>query len=453
MDSASEADVHPMNPAGDWTSGRVRGFILGAVAAGGVLFLAGTLVSAQREGGHSTASSALAQLNLLRENNLATWWSSMVLLLIALLCAAAWRADRRPAQEGGPVLRLGWLFLGGVFALLSLDEVGSLHERLADDPALAFGTPSADWVALLALPIAGVALLMVAFSLANLRRRPLPFALLILSVALFATVPLQEKLELSEKFAGQGRPVVEALLEEGSELTAGWLALCGLLLYLARAPGSAGARLPRAAIAGGALGLLVGMGICLLVVPAPTDESFGYASAWFPAAIGALVAPAAAHAARGVQWRYAALAVGALLASAFFASEARLWVDEQGATHPVVRWAVPAVVLLAVAVGSALTVRRLGAWWSVLALAAGNVLLAVALARGGTGSHLVDGIAMAALVLAAASPAEVRSARPLGADLRLSSARWSDWRSGGSSRRTRYGRSRTGRSSSCSSAA
>jgi hypothetical protein len=401
-----------MNRAGDWTRRRVRALVLAAVAAGGALFLAATLVSAEDDGGHSTASSALAQLNLLRENNLATWWSSMVLLAISLLCAAAWRADRRPAREGGPVLRLGWLFLVGVFALLSLDEVGSLHERIADDPALAIGSPSADWVALLTLPIAAVALLMVTFSLANLRRRPLPFALLILSVALFATVPLQEKLELSEKLAGEGRPVVEALLEEGSELAAGWLALCGLLLYLARTPGSAGGRLPPAAIAGAALGLLAGMGVCLLVVPAPTDESFGYASAWFPAAIGALVAPAAAQAARGVPWRYAALTAGALLASAFFGSEARVWIDEQGAAHPVVQWAAPAAVLLAVAAGSVLAARGRPARWSVVALVAGNVLLAVALARGGTGPHLVDGIAMVALVLAVASPAEVRERGP-----------------------------------------
>jgi hypothetical protein len=412
MTLASKSDVDLMHRADQWTSRRLRALVLAAVVAGGVVFLAATLVSAQEDGGHSTASSALAQLNLLRENNVATWWSSMVLLLIALLCAAAWRADQRPPREGGPVLRPGWLFLGGVFALLSLDEVGSLHERIADDPALAIGTVSADWVALLALPIGGVALLMAAFSLANVRRRPLPFALLILSVALFATVPLQEKLELSERFAGEGRPVAEALLEEGSELAAGWLALGGLLLYLARAPASAGARLPRTTIAGAALGLLVAMGVCLLAVPAPTDQSFGYASAWFPAAIGALVAPAAAQAARGAPWRYMALAAGALLASAFFGSEARLWVHEEGAAHPVVRWAVPAAVLLAVATGSALAARARPARWSLVALVAGNLLLADALARGGTGSHLIDGIAMAALVLAAVSPAEARERGP-----------------------------------------
>ena len=156
------------------------------------------------------------------------------------------------------MLPLGWLFLVGVFALLSLDEVGSLHERLSGDPALAVGTPSDDWVALLALPIAAVALVMVAFALANLARNPLPFALLILSVCLFASVPLQEELELSEKLAGEGRPVVEALLEEGSELTAGWLAVCALLLYLGRIPGYDGWHVRRSAVAAAGLGLLWG---------------------------------------------------------------------------------------------------------------------------------------------------------------------------------------------------
>jgi hypothetical protein len=386
----------------DWTRGRVRALVLATVAAGGAVLLAATLVSAHRGGGHSTASSVLAQLDLTRENNIATWWSSMVLLLIAMLCAVAWRADPRPREDGGPVLRLGWLFLVGVFTLLSLDEVGSLHERLSGDPALAVRTPSADWAALLAVPIAAVALLMVAFSLANLRRRPLPFALLIMSVGLFATVPLQEKVELAEKLAGEGRPVVQALLEEGSELTAGWFAVFGLLLYLARTPGSAGGRVPQAAIAGAALVLLAGMGVCLLAIPAPTDPSFGFASAWFPAAIAALVAPAAVEAARGVPWRYAALAIGVLPASAFFGSQARLWIHEQGATHPVVLWAVPAAVLLAVAVASLLTMRHHPSRRSVLALVAGNVMLAVALARGGTGSHILDGVAMVPFVLAAA---------------------------------------------------
>ena len=129
--------THPM----DWTSRRVRGFVLVAVAAGGLGFLACTLVAARGTGKGSTTGSVLAQLDLLRENNLATWWSSMVLLLIAILCAVAWRADPRPREDGGPVLPLAWLFLAGVFALLSLDEVGSLHERLSGDPALAVGTP------------------------------------------------------------------------------------------------------------------------------------------------------------------------------------------------------------------------------------------------------------------------------------------------------------------------
>jgi hypothetical protein len=204
---------------------------------------------------------------------------------------------------------------------------------------------------------------------------------------------------------------VEALLEEGSELTAGWLAVCALLLYLGRIPGYDGWHVRRSAVAAAGLGLLVGMGVCLLVVPAPTDPSYGYASAWFPAAMGALVAAVALEVAAGVGGGAVALAAGLVPASAFFGSQARLWVDEQGAAHPIVRWAVPAAVLLAAVAGSLVAARRSAA---ALGLVAACALLAVALARGGTGSYLMDGVAMLAFVLvvawpAAPTPALVRS--------------------------------------------
>ena len=200
--------------------------------------------------------------------------------------------------------------------------------------------------------------------------------------------------------------MVEALLEEGSELLGGWAAVCGALLYLARIPGFAGWHVVRTAVTGAGLGLLAGMAVCLLAVPAPTDESYGYASAWFPAAMGALVAPAALVAADGLPWRAVALAAAGMLpASAFFGSHARLWVDEQGAAHPVVQWAVPAAVLLAAVAGSLVAARRSTDRAFALGLVAANALLAVALALGGTGSHLIDGVAMLAFVLVTASTA------------------------------------------------
>lgn len=373
--------------------------LVGVLAVGGAIFLAGTLLSADGVGGSGALHSVLAQMDLLRENNLATWWSSMVLLLIAVLCAVAWRADPRSPADGGPVLPVGWLFLVGVFALLSLDEVGSLHERISGDPALAIGTPSTDWVKLLALPIAGVALLMGGFALANLRRRPLPFALLILSVILFAAVPLQEELELSERVAGEHRAVFEALLEEGTELCAGLAAVLAVLLYLRRLPEGSAPRVRPPAIAAAAAALLVAMAICLVVIPVPTDPAYGYASAWFPAALGALATIAIL--ARRLHPATGALAAAALLASAFFGSQARLWIDEQGTAHPVVRWAVPALLLVAVALACVATARAVPARSPVLTLALAVGLLALALAWGGTHPVLLDGLAMATLAIAA----------------------------------------------------
>ena len=80
-----------------------------------------------------------------------------------------------------------------------------------------------------------------------------------------------------------------------------------------------------------------------------------------------------------------------------------------------VQWAAPLAVLLGVAASSLVTAAHPAVAGSVLKLAAANMLLAIALNRGGTGVHLLDGVAMLALVLAAASPVEWRS-MSLGSD-------------------------------------
>ena len=77
--------------------------------------------------GRSEASRLLFELfDLNGENNVPTWFTSMVWAMAAGLAMVASRREFSPDAHR----RLSWSLLGGVFLLLSLDEVGSLHERL-----------------------------------------------------------------------------------------------------------------------------------------------------------------------------------------------------------------------------------------------------------------------------------------------------------------------------------
>ena len=79
------------------------------------------------EPGCSEASRLLFELfDLNGENNVPTWFTSMVWAMAAGLAMVASRCEFSPDA----LMRLSWSLLGGVFLLLSLDEVGSLHERL-----------------------------------------------------------------------------------------------------------------------------------------------------------------------------------------------------------------------------------------------------------------------------------------------------------------------------------
>ena len=79
------------------------------------------------EPGRSEASRLLYELfDLNGENNVPTWFTSMVWAMAAGLAMVASRCEFSPDA----LMRLSWSLLGGVFLLLSLDEVGSLHERL-----------------------------------------------------------------------------------------------------------------------------------------------------------------------------------------------------------------------------------------------------------------------------------------------------------------------------------
>lgn len=69
----------------------------------------------------------LGHLDLYAENNVAVWWSGTLLLLIALHAFDGFFRHRSAEPRRGRA----WLAVGLIAAALSLDEVGSLHERVA----------------------------------------------------------------------------------------------------------------------------------------------------------------------------------------------------------------------------------------------------------------------------------------------------------------------------------
>lgn len=197
-------------------------------------FLAGTLVLLHRfaERGydlqlHPLVLQLLAQSNLSVENVLAAWYSSMLLLSTAVVCTVCFLAERRPRPAS--VLRFGWIGLAAVFAALSWDELGSLHER----EVLPSGTLG--WLLWLVPFIVAVPVYMLLFAWFRLRRSTRALTYVCLGVLLLATVPLQEFVEVEVMLAhaapGWRRPVLLVVLEEGTELLGMQLLLAGVIRH------------------------------------------------------------------------------------------------------------------------------------------------------------------------------------------------------------------------------
>jgi hypothetical protein len=384
---AGHAGVHPGH------DGRVRWWVVVLVGSG-ICALATLLTPSLPD--TEWLGVFKQSLNLGLELNVAVWWSSM------LLACAAYLAFTLARTVGEDVI--GWSGLAIVFAGLSLDELGSVHER---DAAWPFS------------PTVAVAGIIVAVSFFRLVRagRIRAVGLIVVAFVLFGMA--SEVLELvNAGDSGRAEGAI-MLLEEGTELIGSTLILLALVMTKTD-PRTAPARplLPHVSdrlsrVVFTAV-LLIGLAVAVGYAP---EDGRGDPGRWF-AAVGFLLA------AGTLDWeRLGRGRVGIAAVLAFWASiDVTYHLYDVPGTERVLpeaalHWSGPVVWLLLWWFAHD---RLRGAAWSVAALALPVVALATSLASDSPRLHHTIAVCAAIVWMAGLSalrmdgdpPVAVESAAP-----------------------------------------
>ncbi len=275
MDAAERSPYQSTTPRLPWWSWILAGHVIAVYLLYYGIFEYGWAGSSARR---------VLPFSLAGENNFAVWWSGLCLLLPGLLFLGLGVARGVALRD-----RLMWVALSGVVLALSLDEVGSLHERVS----LVGG-----WWALLPFGLIGSAV----FAYAIFRMLGDPGArfsglLVMISLGLFFGVALLEQLESVHYFTGaMGR--IRLVVEEAVELVAETLLILSAALQVARREGTSASRVsilvaPRRLpwfdlILFGAL--LLHLAISILMVPEARSSGRGNPEIWYPMAVFLLVA-------------------------------------------------------------------------------------------------------------------------------------------------------------------
>jgi hypothetical protein len=212
----------------------------GIAAAGSALFLVGTAADRSVVYGAESgiAATLLQHTDLGSENVLAAWWTAALLMGVAAASVLCW-ARCRTRADGRRMVALAWLGVAAACVLLSLDELGAVHERLRLGPP--GSTPSMLQDAnLLTLALAAAVGPVLAFVLALIRtRHRVSAALVVAALGLFGVAVLadHEEAPVLPFLAPDetGRPLVALLVEEGAELGGVLLLLAAALYFLADA--------------------------------------------------------------------------------------------------------------------------------------------------------------------------------------------------------------------------
>jgi len=220
------------------TARQLRAFYL-IICAGDIGLLAiNCLICARPEivDRNTPLGFVLSQLNLASENVIGVWFSSLVFLLVAFAAMLCFWVDRGAGGAQASFiqkqLHYGWLPVAGICAVLSFDEVGSIHERLGEsfDSLNLFKDHLAAWVGLFAPLMALVALYLLIFFFWRVSESRLSQALALAATLLWISAPAQEMIELKFKLSGQARGF-EPVTEEGAELIGATLFLISFAEY------------------------------------------------------------------------------------------------------------------------------------------------------------------------------------------------------------------------------
>lgn len=186
------------------------------------------------EPGEGAFDDVLALLNAAQERSLAGWWTAALLMTC---CLAALAAFRLAGGLGTAVTSRGvgwpWLVLAVVFALLSLDEIVSLHERGARWTAAVVDSSSPlarlGWtIPAGAILVASLAILIPAFRAIPARSRTL--VLIGLGTSIAAALGLElVNVALSSAGAPYASRLVVMAIEEAAEMTGVVIVLLGVL--------------------------------------------------------------------------------------------------------------------------------------------------------------------------------------------------------------------------------
>ena len=184
-------------------------------------------------------SFILRETNLAWENTSATWYSSMLLLIVAMLATLCFISDRQyKTKQADKLLNYGWIIISLIFTLLSLDEIGSIHESIG---RLSLFNKIGIYEALLSntfyLVIGVIALFMVLFGWFKFKNNKWAMLLGLAGIALFITNPLNERFEWSQVPDNVDLDLYKRnpyfiVLEEGTEIFGSLFFMACLLKYL-----------------------------------------------------------------------------------------------------------------------------------------------------------------------------------------------------------------------------
>ena len=158
----------------------------------------------------------------------------MLLLSAALLAVACYAMKTTKAlDERKSKLKSGWWLIAFTLFALSFDELGSFHEMIP----LSLLDVNPQFLITVMIIFIPILIVMLMFSWHYLRHQPKTLLLFIVGVALIATIPVQEKFELSLMAKQQvndvwRRPALHVVLEEGAKLFASLSFILGFVYYL-----------------------------------------------------------------------------------------------------------------------------------------------------------------------------------------------------------------------------